>query len=141
MEPARPAKRVLVCDDEPAMTRLIAEVLMSRGFEVRVENDPARVEPLLLVGRFDVLILDYMMPDLDGLELLERLRGRDAPASDVPAIVMTAKRLDAEERAALARARATVIPKPFRIDELVDRVRAAAGPWGAPGGLAAPPQA
>ena len=124
---APPPKRVLVCDDEPQMTRLIAEVLKFRGYEVHTENDPARVEGVALVGRFDLIVLDLMMPGLDGLELLTGLRKREGYVKHVPVIVLTAKRLSPEDRTALQRAKATVLEKPFRIDDFVERVRATAG--------------
>lgn len=122
------SRQVLVCDDEPAMARLVAEALRIAGIEAKTETDPLRAEQRALAEPIDLLIIDYMMPGMDGLTLLRRLRAAEGRTRAMPVIVLTAKRLELEERAALERLRGRVVEKPFRIDELAERVRASLEP-------------
>ncbi|WP_306204128.1 response regulator transcription factor [Actinoplanes sp. RD1] len=118
-DPGRPA-RILVVDDEPALTELLTLALSYEGWEVRSAADGAAALELAALFPPDAVLLDMMLPDLDGRELLGRLR---AERPGLPAMFVTAR--DAEEdRAAGLRAGADAyLTKPFGIDDLVAHVR------------------
>ncbi|MGE0713084.1 MAG: response regulator [Planctomycetota bacterium] len=122
---ARPRKRILTCDDEPSVSRLLQRFLRFSGFEVTSLQNPALVLGALEQEPYDLLILDLLMPELDGDQVLARLRACEDGLEDLPVIVLTAKLLEPEERAALRRLRATVLQKPFQLHDLIQRVRQA----------------
>lgn len=82
MEP----NRVLVVDDEEAICDLLASMLRHYGYEVETETDPRKVMTLLDEGDFDILLLDLVMPGMDGLELIEKIRRH---TSTLPILVVT----------------------------------------------------
>jgi DNA-binding response OmpR family regulator len=79
--------RVLLIDDDEAFTALAAERLAADGISSRCETDGAEGVRLAITGNFDVIVLDVMMPELDGAELLRRLRHE----SGVPALILMAR--------------------------------------------------
>lgn len=115
--------RALVCDDEIEIARLMAPILAMEGLEVEPTDDPCSIEARLAAREFDLLILDHLMPGRLGLDALAALRGGQEPGRSIPVIILTAKRLSPEERARARTLGATVMEKPFRLDELVHRVR------------------
>jgi threonine synthase len=117
------AKNILIVDDHADARRLIRRVLESEGsYNIReAEHGPAALLAFE-AERPDLVILDLMMPDMDGFEVLERLDNRSKPL-DVPVIVVTAKELNAEELAKLqGRVKGLLTKGGFLGDELVDRV-------------------
>lgn len=80
--------RVLVLDDEPDLRALLQRYLTERGFDVRAVAQPALLDRLLQRERFDVLVLDIMMPGEDGLSVCRRLR---AQGESIPIIMLTAR--------------------------------------------------
>jgi DNA-binding response OmpR family regulator len=88
--------RVLVVDDDPSILRLAQFNLEADGFEVEVASDGLAGLKAFQAGRFDCLVLDLMMPGLDGFELLEAVRGC-AGGESIPAYLLTA-RATAEDR-------------------------------------------
>lgn len=115
--------RVLVVDDNPANTTLVARVLGRAGLAEVVEvNDPTRVDGLLENGGADLILLDLMMPVLDGFAVLERVR-RFAGATYLPVVVVTADDSHASVERALAMGAHDYLRKPFNATELILRVR------------------
>ena len=117
--------RVLVVDDEPPIRELLSMVCAHEGWDVVTAGagEPAITEAR--ATRPDVVLLDRMLPDLDGLEVLRRLRA-DAPA--LPVVLVTA-RDSAEDRAeALAAGVTGYVGKPFALTDLVATVRRALDP-------------
>lgn len=114
--------RVLVVDDEAALARALAINLKARGFEVATAADGRSA--LDLVARFhpDVVVLDLGLPDLDGLDVLEGIRGW----SPVPVLVLSARTTGDEKVEALDRGADDYVTKPFDMNELLARIRAAA---------------
>ena len=114
-------KRLLIVDDEPELRTLLAEYFRRLGFEVEEkENGPAAFEPALS-GRFDCFIFDVSMPDMSGLELLQKLRERNVTT---PALFLTALG-DLENKVAGFEAGADdYLQKPFSPRELEYRVEA-----------------
>jgi two-component system KDP operon response regulator KdpE len=125
---------VLVVDDEAALARALAINLRARGFEV--ETAGTGVAALDLVARFrpDVVLLDLGLPDLDGIEVLEGIRGW----SPVPVIVLSARASGDDKIDALDVGADDYVTKPFDMNELTARVRAAARRGALTGSATAP---
>lgn len=83
-------RRILLVDDEPAFTRVMRNYLEATGrFEVRMENDPTKVIPAALEFAPDLIVLDVIMPDVDGGEIAAMMR-EDTRLRDVPVVFLTA---------------------------------------------------
>ena len=113
--------RVLVVDDEPSITDLVALALRYEGFTV--EKAATGRAALASVGRFkpDLIVLDVMLPDLSGLDVLRRL---SAEGRRVPVIFLTARDATEDKVHGLTVGGDDYVTKPFSIEELVARVRA-----------------
>ncbi len=111
---------VLVADDEPRITKLVSIALSEEGFRVLTaaggEEALAKAEEV----RPDIVLLDIVMPDLDGIEVMRQLRERRA----VPVILLTAKGSTSDKAKGLDLGADDYIAKPFHPDELAARVRA-----------------
>lgn len=112
--------RVLIIEDDPPIAAGIVRGLGAAGFDVELATDGRRGADLALARTFDLIVLDLMLPELDGFAALELWRGR----LSTPVLVLTARTdLDARLRAFAAGA-VDYLPKPFWVEELVARVRA-----------------
>ncbi|MHB1134288.1 MAG: response regulator transcription factor [Chloroflexota bacterium] len=114
-------QRVLVVDDDPSVTSVLKRGLSYEGFTV---DTAASGSEGLAVARErppDLVILDVMMPGLDGLEVLQRLRAAD---EQLPVILLTAKDAPADQVQGLSRGADDYVVKPFTFDVLVARIRA-----------------
>jgi len=110
------ALRVLVADDDPAIRMLVARVLVREGYDVSTATDGADAITQLDQSSFDLLVLDLMMPRIDGLGVIAHLQTRGAARP--PILVMTAASPDILRR--LPRERiAGIVTKPFDLDQLV----------------------
>ena len=116
-----PAARVLVVDDEPNISALLGATLRLVEFEVRVADSGRRA--LVAVPEFepDLIVLDVMMPDLDGFEVARRLR---ADGCDVPVLFLTARDAVEDRVAGLGTGADDYVTKPFSLEEVVLRIRA-----------------
>jgi len=112
---------VLVVDDEPNITDLVATTLRYEGFEVEVAG--TGTDALRAAARFrpDLLVLDVMLPDRDGFDLLKRLR---ADGAHVPVVFLTARDSTEDKVKGLTVGGDDYVTKPFSLEELVARVRA-----------------
>ena len=112
--------RVLVVDDEPSITDLVALALRYEGFTV--EKAATGRAALAAVGRFkpDLIVLDVMLPDLSGLDVLRRL---SSEGRRVPVIFLTARDATEDKVHGLTIGGDDYVTKPFSIEELVARVR------------------
>ena len=114
--------KVLVVDDEPAIRRFLRTSLTAQGYLVaEVENGTAALENLRR-GATDVIVLDLGLPDIDGFDIIERLRGQ---GSTVPIIVLSSRTDEIGKVKALDMGADDFVTKPFGLDELLARVRAA----------------
>ena len=86
MAKAIPAVRVLVVDDDPAICEYMQTFLAKDGYEVTTETDPTAVEEEVKRGGYHLVVLDLMMPKMDGIELLTRIRKID---SDIAVVIFT----------------------------------------------------
>ena len=113
--------RILAVDDEPMLTDLLAMALRVEGWEVRTAG--SGLEALQLAREFDpdALILDIMMPDLDGMTVLRRLR---EAGNLVPVLFLTAKDAVGDRVSGLTAGGDDYVTKPFSLEEVVARLRA-----------------
>ena len=118
---ARPAKRrLLVVEDDPDLARLARHHLEDEGYEVRVEHDGLCALEAARSGRFDLVVLDLMLPGLDGLSICRELRDS---GRYVPIIVVTAKGSEVDRVLGLELGADDYLAKPVSFRELVARVR------------------
>ena len=113
--------RVLVVDDEPMLTDLLSMALRMEGWEVRAAGSGAAALAAAREFAPDAMVLDVMMPDLDGLQVLRRLR---AAGDDVPVLFLTAKDAVGDRIAGLTAGGDDYVTKPFSLEEVIARLRA-----------------
>src|SRR5438045_3805014 len=113
--------RVLVVDDEPQITRVLRTVLTSQGYQVRTAGEGETALSDFAEWRPELVITDLYMPHMDGVELCRRIRAM----SSVPIIVLSVKGEERTKVEALDSGADDYVTKPFGIDELLARVRAA----------------
>jgi DNA-binding response OmpR family regulator len=111
---------ILVVDDDPKILRLLRVELTAQGFQVLVAERGREALEVVERQRPDLVILDIIMPGMDGLEVLRRLR----ESSGVPVILLTAKGTDADKIIGLELGADDYLAKPFNPEELTARVRA-----------------
>jgi len=113
--------RVLVVDDEPTLAELLAMALRYEGWEVRAALDGRTAVRTAREFEPDAVVLDVMLPDLDGFEVLRRLRDR---APTVPVLFLTARDAVEDRVAGLTAGGDDYVTKPFSLEEVVARLRA-----------------
>jgi CheY-like chemotaxis protein len=112
------SRAVLLVDDNDDNLRIMREILVARGFEVRVAHDGPSALELLEQQRPDVILLDVMMPDMDGLEVLDRIKGAPDHAA-IPVILVTAKAQDEDLLQGYKYGADYYITKPFTAKQLL----------------------
>jgi two-component system OmpR family response regulator len=114
------AVRVLVVDDESTLSDLLSMALRYEGWDVRTAADGLSAVRVAREFRPDAVVLDVMLPDFDGFEVLRRLRGE---TPDVPVLFLTAKDAVEDRVAGLTAGGDDYVTKPFSLEELVARLR------------------
>lgn len=117
------ARRILAVDDEPHILKLVAFSLRSGGFEVLEASDGLSAIELARAEKPDLILLDVMMPALDGYEACTRLKA-DPATTDIPVVMLTAKTQLAEQSTGLECGAVAYICKPFTPKDLVAQVQA-----------------
>ena len=118
---AQTPRKLLVVDDDPKLRELLRRYLSENQFEVSLAQDATSMNRLLLRERFDLIVLDLMLPGEDGLSIVRRLRG----ANDrTPVIMLTAKGDDIDRIVGLEMGADDYLPKPFNPRELLARINA-----------------
>src|SRR6478609_6018697 len=120
METKNPSK-ILVVDDDPRLRDLLRRYLGEQGFNVYVAENAPSMNKLWVRERFDLLVLDLMLPGEDGLSICRRLRGSN---DRTPIIMLTAKGEDVDRIVGLEMGADDYLPKPFNPRELVARIHA-----------------
>jgi two-component system KDP operon response regulator KdpE len=115
------ATSVLVVDDEPAILRAVSAALKARGYRVLTASKGAQAIDAIAVEEPDLVILDLGLPDIDGVEVCERVRDW----STVPIIVLSAEGSESRKVRALDVGADDYVTKPFSIPELLARIRVA----------------
>jgi DNA-binding response OmpR family regulator len=113
--------RILLVDDEQAVQKLLTYPLRKEGYEVVAAHDGREALDQFAAQRFDLVVLDIMLPKLDGIEVCRRLRSR----SHVPIIMLTAKDDEIDKVLGLEMGADDYITKPFSVREFRSRVKAA----------------
>jgi DNA-binding response OmpR family regulator len=129
--------RVLVVDDEPQLVRALAINLRARAYEVETAGTGAAALRQAAACRPDVVVLDLGLPDVDGVEVIRGLRAQGGAETGVPILVLSARQTSEEKVEALDAGADDYVTKPFGMDELLARLRAAVrrgGPASAAGG-------
>lgn len=111
---------VLVVDDDPLITSMLRRALRAEGYDVRTANDGDEGLERVRERRPDLVVLDLLMPNVDGMEVCRRLREE----SDLPILILTAKDETEDRVRGLDSGADDYLVKPFALDELLARVRA-----------------
>jgi len=112
--------RILVVDDEPNIAELVGMALRYEGWETRLAHTGRQAVDAAREFSPDAVVLDIMLPDFDGLEVLRRIRGL---ATDLPVLFLTAKDAVEDRVAGLTAGGDDYVTKPFSLEELVARLR------------------
>ncbi|QUQ69340.1 response regulator transcription factor [Kutzneria sp. CA-103260] len=113
--------RILVVDDDRAVRESLRRSLQFNGYQVELAGDGQQALEAVTAQRPDAMVLDVMMPRLDGLEVCRRLRGT---GDDLPILVLTARDAVSDRVAGLDAGADDYLPKPFALEELLARLRA-----------------
>src|SRR5438552_6763369 len=113
--------RILVVDDAPQVRRVLRATLTAEGYTVSEARDGGEALELFATEPFDIILLDVNMPGIDGLQACREIRGK----SDVPIIMLTVRDAERDKVLALDAGADDYVVKPFGIEELLARIRAA----------------
>src|SRR6476620_125278 len=117
------AKRILIVEDDPDIAHLVARYLTKAGFVTEHIASGREAMQVMTARTPDLLVLDLMLPHVDGLEICRRVRA-DASTAALPIIMLTARAEESERIVGLELGADDYLPKPFSPNELVARVRA-----------------
>lgn len=115
-----PESKILIAEDEPSIAEVVSIYLERAGYSVQIAKDGEIALSILERSIPDLIILDLMLPKMDGISITKWLRDR----SDVPIIMLTARRAEVDRIAGLEMGADDYVVKPFSPQELVSRVRA-----------------
>jgi two-component system, OmpR family, response regulator len=121
--PPRNGKRhiILVIEDDATLSKLVTEVLSTAGFQVRTARNRAEINTEFNKGMPDLVLLDVTLPDADGFQILERIRG-NPKIEKLPVIMMTGKSEVSDVARGLALSADGYVTKPFKISVLITAV-------------------
>lgn len=114
-------QRLLIIEDEPTLSRLLSYNLTNEGYEVKVEEHGQRGCDEALTSAYDLILLDLMLPGMNGFEIMAKLRSEGV---QTPIIILTAKNAEEEVVQGLKSGADDYITKPFGVAELLARVSA-----------------
>jgi len=112
--------KILIVDDDKKLCRLVADYLEPMGYEVEAAHNGTQGLQMILEGNYHAVILDVMMPQMDGFEVLKRLRKE----SDIPVLMLTARGEETDRIVGLEMGADDYLPKTFSSRELLARLRA-----------------
>jgi len=112
--------RILIIEDDPGICNLLEESFTDEGFQVKSANDGIHGVECALSGAHDFIILDILLPGLDGFEVLRRIRKK----SEVPVLILTVANQDQQRIKGLLMGADDYLNKPFNLDELLARIQA-----------------
>ena len=115
------ARRILIADDDPLLRALLVHRLSADGYEILTAEDGAQALAMIRDQHPDLIVLDALMPVMDGFEVLRRLKSGDV--TDAPVIMLTALKREQDIVGALQLGAADYLVKPFIPDELGQRIR------------------
>lgn len=115
-------KRVVVAEDEASLAKLISFKLQREHYEVAMAEDGGKALELIQGGHPDLILLDVMMPVMDGYHVLQEIK-KDPELSEIPVIMLTSKGQEKDVVRGIDLGATDYIVKPFRPSELVARIR------------------
>jgi DNA-binding response OmpR family regulator len=118
------AQRILMIEDDQRLAAMVVTYLASNGYEVTHAGTAQAGLALLRSEPFALVLLDLMLPDIDGLELCRRIRAMGAPLESIPIVMLTAKGDPFDRVVGLELGADDYLPKPFEPRELLARLRA-----------------
>ena len=117
--------RVLIVEDDPAVRDVVEHALSREGMETETASDGEKALASLRSAKpYDLVVLDVMLPGMDGISVCQELRNGDSPSSDAPVVMLTARDDETSIVVGLEVGADDYVTKPFRPRELVSRVRA-----------------
>jgi len=122
-------QRLLIVEDEPAIRSGLEDVFVYHGYQVESAEEGRHGLQLALSGRFDLVLLDVMLPGMDGFEICDRIRSQDP---EQPIIMLTARTAEEDIIEGLRLGADDYVPKPFSVTQLVLRVQAVLRRSGSP---------
>lgn len=114
--------RIVVADDDPIVVRFLTSVFQSEGFEVQGAEDGERALQMIRENRPDIVILDLVMPFMDGFEVCRQVR-QSAETSHLPVIILSMRDKEQDALRAFELGASDYVRKPFNALELVARAR------------------
>jgi len=114
--------RILVVEDDPSIRLGLEDTLAAKGYEVEVVGRGGDGAERALTGRYDLVVLDVMLPDIDGFEVCRRIRGAKGVARRVPVIMLSARGAELDRVRGLELGADDYVTKPFSLMELLARV-------------------
>lgn len=113
---------VLIIDDDKELCELVGELLREEGFRVETVSQSAKGLTRALSGEFNLVVLDVMMPGMNGFEVLRQIRAAQDKASRTPVLMLTARGEDVDRIVGLEIGADDYLPKPFNPRELIARI-------------------
>jgi len=112
--------RILVVDDEPSITEFVSYNLRKEGYDVQIAEDGASAVDLIMANNYDLVVLDVMLPHMDGYEVVRRIRANTM----VPVLFLSARDTELDKVVGLEIGGDDYLAKPFGVRELLARVKA-----------------
>ncbi|MDQ3337449.1 MAG: response regulator transcription factor [Myxococcota bacterium] len=114
--------RILVVEDDPSIRMGLEDTLTAKGYEVEVVGRGSEGADRAISGRYDLVVLDVMLPDIDGFEVCRRIRNSKSPSRRVPVIILSARGAELDRVRGLELGADDYVTKPFSLMELLARV-------------------
>jgi DNA-binding response OmpR family regulator len=114
--------RILVVEDDPSIRLGLEDTLRAKGYEVDVTSRGEDAAERARTGRYDLVVLDIMLPDIDGFEVCRRIRGGGGAAARTPVIILSARGAELDRVRGLEIGADDYVTKPFSLMELLARV-------------------
>jgi DNA-binding response OmpR family regulator len=114
--------RILVVEDDPSIRMGLEDTLAAKGYQVEVVGRGSDGAERALSGRYELVVLDVMLPDIDGFEVLRRIRGSRGPSRRLPVIMLSARGAELDRVRGLELGADDYVTKPFSLMELLARV-------------------
>jgi CheY-like chemotaxis protein len=118
--PARERFQVLVADDNPVNRKLLSVMVTKLGYRVEVVPDGAAAVRAVRDGRYDLVLMDWQMPEMDGFEASQAIRELEGAAAQIPIVALTANAMPGDRERCLAAGMDDYLSKPVRQDALAE---------------------
>ncbi len=124
MDPATVKKQILVVEDNQDIRELVIQMLVFEDYDILTAKDGEEALELISLHRFDLILLDIMLPSISGMEVLTKIRSaKDSQVKNLPVVMVTAKSLIGDIDAALLAGATSYLVKPFRAAALKTKIQ------------------